>query len=234
MLGGGDRPQRPHQGAPRESASQAVEAGRAGRAADDVIHAVERAGVAMFAHVRGALAEYAASQSALQLEIAKQYPDLHLNPGYELDQTDNKWSLGVSLELPVLNHNQGPVAEAKAKRQEAAAHFLTVQSTAIAEIDSALAGYNAALQKSATATALLDDLRKQLDSARAQAQAGETEPLTLANAEAEYAAGAQNQLDAVVKAQSALGQLEDAVQSPLTMPPATLNAVEKNLSQGAK
>ena len=34
------------------------------------------------ADVRGALAEYAASQSALQLEIANQYPDIHLGPGY--------------------------------------------------------------------------------------------------------------------------------------------------------
>jgi outer membrane protein TolC len=192
---------------------------------------VRRQAILSRADVRGALAEYAASQSALQLEIAKQYPDLHLGPGYELDQTDNKWSLGVTLELPVLNHNQGPVAEAKAKRQEAAAHFLTVQTTAIAEIDSALAGYDAALQKSATATALLDDLRKQLDSAHVQAQAGETEPLTLANAEAEYAAGAQNQLDAVVKAQAALGQLEDAGQSPLTLSPDALRAVQIDSSQ---
>jgi outer membrane protein TolC len=195
---------------------------------------IRRQAILNRADVRGALAEYAASQSALQLEIAKQYPDLHLGPGYELDQTDNKWSLGVTLELPVLNHNQGPVAETKAKRAEAAAHFLTVQSAATAEIDSALAGYNAALQKSATATALLDDLRQQLDSVHAQAQAGEAEPLTSANAEAEYAAGAQNQLDAVVKAQVALGQLEDAVQNPLTLPPATLNAAENNLYQGAK
>ena len=195
---------------------------------------IRREAILNRADVRGALAEYAASQSALQLEIAKQYPDLHLGPGYELDQTDNKWSLGVTLELPVLNHNQGPVAETKAKRQEAAAHFLTVQTTAIAEIDSALAGYNAALQKSATAAALLDDLRKQSDSVHAQAQAGEAEPLTSANAEAEYATGARNQLDAVVKAQEVLGQLEDAVQSPLTLPPATLNMAENHLSQGAK
>ena len=189
------------------------------------------------ADVRGALAEYAASQSALQLEIANQYPDIHLGPGYGWNTGnagDNEWTLGVTLDLPILNHNQGPVAEAKAKRQEAAAHFLTVQTSAIAEIDSALAGYNAARQKSATARALLDNLQKQLDSARAQAQTGETEPLTLANAEAEYATGAQNQLDAAVKAQTALGQLEDAVQSPLTLPPATLNAAEQNLSRGAK
>lgn len=33
--------------------------------------------------VLAALAEYAASQSALQLEIARQYPDLRLGPGYE-------------------------------------------------------------------------------------------------------------------------------------------------------
>ena len=38
----------------------------------------------------------------------------------------------------------------------------------------------------------------------------------------------------VVKAQQALGQLEDAVQSPLTLPPATLDAAENNHSQGPK
>jgi outer membrane protein TolC len=183
------------------------------------------------ADVRGALADYAASQSALQLEIAKQYPDLHLGPGYELDQTDNKWSLGVSLDLPVLNHNQGPVAEAMANRAAAAAHFLTVQTTAISEIDSALAGYDAALKKSATIKSLLDDMQKQLDSVHAQAQAGAVEPLTLANAEVEFATGAQSQLDALVKAQEALGQLEDAVQSPLTLAPDTIHAVENNLSE---
>jgi hypothetical protein len=115
-----------------------------------------------------------------------------------------------------------------ANRAAAAAHFLTVQTTAITEIDSTLAGYEAALKKSATVKMLLDDMRKQLDSVHAQAQAGEAEPLTLANAEVEYATGAQSQLDALVKAQEALGQLEDAVQSPLTLAPDTIRAAEKN------
>ncbi|MGD0349405.1 MAG: TolC family protein [Verrucomicrobiota bacterium] len=195
---------------------------------------VRRQAILSRADVRGALAEYAASQSALQLEIARQYPDLHLGPGYELDQTDNKWSLGVTLDLPILNQNQGPVAEAEAKRTQAAAHFLTVQTTAIGEIDSALAGYDAALQKSATAQALLGDLQKQLASVRAQAQAGEVAPLTVANAEAEYAVGAQNRLDALVKAQQTLGQLEDAVQSPLTLASETLDAAQNIPSQTEK
>jgi outer membrane protein TolC len=59
-----------------------------------------------------ALSDYAASQSALQLEIAKQYPDLHLGPGYQFDQGEHKWEMGFSLELPLLNRNQGPIAEA--------------------------------------------------------------------------------------------------------------------------
>jgi outer membrane protein TolC len=195
---------------------------------------VRRQAILNRADVRGALAEYAASQSALQLEIAKQYPDLHLGPGYELDQTDNKWSLGVSVDLPVLNHNQGPVAEAKAKRAVAAAHFLTVQTTAIAGIESALAGYQAALQQRATATALWNDLQKRLDAIHAQAQAGEVDPLAVAGAEVEFNTGAQNRLGALVKAQLALGQLEDAVQSPLTLPSSMLDAAQHPSSQTEK
>jgi len=177
---------------------------------------IRREAVLHRADIRSALASYAASQSALQLEIAKQYPDVHLSPGYELDQTDNKWTLGLTVDLPVLNQNQGAIAEAKAKRAQAAAHFLAVQANAISEIDSALAGYDAALQKTAIAKNLLDDLQKQLDSVRAQARLGEADALALANAEVSYYTGAQNQLDAVAKAQQALGELEDAVQNPLT------------------
>jgi outer membrane protein TolC len=189
------------------------------------------------ADVRGALAEYAASQSALQLEIANQYPDIHLGPGYGWNTGsagDNEWTLGLTVTLPVLNQNQGPIAEAKAKRAEAAAHFLAVQTAAIAEIDSALAGYNAALKKSATATALLQDSRRQQDSVRAQVRTGETEPLALANADVEYNTVAQSRLDALIRGQQALGQLEDAVQSPLTLPPSVLGAVEHNFSKDSK
>jgi cobalt-zinc-cadmium efflux system outer membrane protein len=180
--------------------------------------------------VRAALAEYAASQRALQLEIAKQYPDVNLGPGYAWNAGsagDNQWSLGVTVTLPILNHNEGPVAEAKARRAQAAAHFLAVQANAIGEIDSALAAYDAALRQSATAKALLDNLRRQLNSVRAREKAGAAEPLTVANAEVEFDATAQNQLAAALKAAQSLGQLEDSVQSPLTLPPAALQAAEK-------
>ena len=195
---------------------------------------IQRAALLNRADVRSALADYAASQSALQLEIANQYPDINLGPGYAWNNgnaADNEWSLGLTVTLPVLNHNQGPVAEATAKRAQAAAHFLTVQATAISEIDAALAGYDAALKKSATAKSLLDDLKKQRNSVRTQAQAGEIDALTLANAEAEYATGAQNQMNALSQAQQALGALEDAVQSPLTLSLENLKAAENQFSK---
>jgi outer membrane protein TolC len=182
------------------------------------------------ADVRGALAQYAASQSALQLQIANQYPDIQLGPGYAWNNGnsgDNAWSLGLTVTLPVLNQNQGPVAEAEAARAQAAAHFLTVQAGAEAQIDSALAGYQAALNQAATARMLLESLQKRLDAVRAQEQAGEMDPVAVAAAQVEFGTGKQDHLDALSKAQQALGQLEDAVQNPLTLPTVSLQEAEQ-------
>jgi outer membrane protein TolC len=194
---------------------------------------VQRQALVDRADVRGALAEYAASQSALQLEIAKQYPDLNLGPGYAWNAGsagDSEWDLGLTVSLPIMNQNQGPVAEAKAKRAQAAAHFLAVQANAIGEINSALAAYNAALRQSETAKSLLKNLRQRLESVRRQAQAGVADALAVANAEVEFDISAQGRLTALINAQQAFGQLEDAVQSPLTLPPAMLQATEKGTS----
>jgi outer membrane protein, heavy metal efflux system len=172
------------------------------------------------ADVRGALAQYAASQSALQLAIAGQYPDVHLGPGYAWNTGsagDNEWQLGLTVTLPVLNQNRGAIAEAVSKRREAATSFVFVQSQAIGQIDSALAGYQAALGEFRTAAALLTGLDQRLQSVRSMQQAGEVDALTLANATVEFSTGALTRLDAMIKAQQALAQLEDAAQSPMTL-----------------
>jgi len=185
------------------------------------------------ADVRGALAQYAASQATLQLEIANQYPDLQLGPGYAWNNGnagDNEWSLGLTVTLPVMNHNQGPVAEAEAKRAQAAAHFVTVQANAIADIDSALAACEAALQQVATAEKLLTGSQQHLDAIRAQEQAGELDAQAVASAEVEFGSQAQSRLDALLQAQQAFAKLEDAVQSPLTIPQSIIDAAQ-NLAQ---
>ncbi|MEI7534568.1 MAG: TolC family protein [Verrucomicrobiae bacterium] len=181
------------------------------------------------ADILGALAEYAATQSALQLEIAKQYPDLHLNPGYEFDQSDNKWGLGLSLELPMLNHNQGPIAEAEARRAESAAKFNALQARVLSEIEQTVAGYRAAAKKAEAAGTLNHELAGQRRAAQALLDVGEISRLELAQRQLELTTAALMQLAALVSAQAALGDLEDAMQSPGAAPAAE-NTPTKNSS----
>jgi outer membrane protein TolC len=89
--------------------------------------------------VLGALADYSATEAALALEVARQYPDVTLGPGFQWDQGQRKWQIGISLDLPLLDRNAGPIAEAEAARSEAAAHLMAVQAGAITEIETALA-----------------------------------------------------------------------------------------------
>lgn len=176
------------------------------------------------ADVRAALERYAASQSALQLEVARQWPDIDLGAGFAWNAqlaNDRQWELGLSLPLPVLNRNQGPIAEAKARRELAAAQFLTVQTAAVTQIDGAIAAYDSARSQLTTASSLLRTLERQLSSVHAQVAAGELQPLDEANASLTYESGAEDRLDALVRAQQALGRLEDAMESPLTLTAAT-------------
>ncbi len=165
--------------------------------------------------VLAALAEYEASQSALQLEIAKQYPDISLGPGYLWDAGQVKWSLGLSLVLPLLNRNEGPIAEAKAHREEAAAAFLAVQAKAIAEVDEALAGYGHAIQVFETADALLQDQQKNERAAASAFKAGEADRLAWQSAQYQTVTAELARIGALVQAQQSLGRLEDALRRPI-------------------
>ena len=164
----------------------------------------------------------------MQLEIAKQYPDIHFSPGYQFDQGDNKWSLGITFELPVLNQNQGPIAEAKAKREEAAARFTALQAGVAGDLDRTVAGYRGALAKVATAEALLANLKKQERTTRARLETGDISRLELSAIQLELSQSELTRLDAQVKVQQAFGDLEDVLQSPLGWTNALWTATLKN------
>ena len=180
------------------------------------------------ADVLGSLAEYAASQSALQLEIARQYPDAHLGPGYTWDQGQRKWSVGLSLVLPVLNQNEGPIAEAQARRVQAAANFDATQARAIGEIEVALAAYRASREKLIAVEALLAEQNNQLRKAESSFKAGETDRVALVGAQLELSQIALSRADAQAKTQQAWGALEDAMQRPLAGPNPLGTAIQDN------
>src|SRR5262249_41673755 len=98
------------------------------------------------ADILAALAEYAASQSALQLEVAKQYPDIHLAPGYSWNAGstgEHDWQIRATVELPLLNRHHGPIAEAAARRDATAARFIALQASVIGAVDDAVASFRA-------------------------------------------------------------------------------------------
>jgi outer membrane protein TolC len=169
------------------------------------------------ADILAALADYAAAEADLRLQVAKQYPDLHLGPGYAWNSGnagDSQWSLGVTLELPILDQNQGPIAESAARRKLAAAKFLELQAQVTGEIDRAVAGWHVAVEQLKTGNKLLAVEQQQNQSAAAQLKAGAGDQLDLLNAQLELGNASLAQLDNEAKVQTAFGTLEDALQLP--------------------
>jgi outer membrane protein TolC len=177
---------------------------------------LRRAALLERADVRAALADYAAAEAALKLEIARQYPDVRIGPGYEYDQGLNKWAVvGATIELPVLNRNQGPIGEAEARRSESATRFLQLQASVLAAFDRALANRQQATAAFAHADALSGAARDRLRETKQALGAGATDQLSVLDAEIATLQVERARLDAQVRAQHALGELEATVQPPL-------------------
>jgi outer membrane protein, heavy metal efflux system len=166
--------------------------------------------------VRRSLAQYAAAEAELQLEISKQYPDLQIGTGYTYEETNNFFTLGLSTILPLFNRNKGPIAEAEARRKESAASFLEKQTQVIAGGERALALYKAALTELAEVDQNLNKLQdSQLRMMQQAVRLGEEDRLSLNGVQLQGSILARARFDALARAQSALGELEDAVQRPL-------------------
>ena len=177
---------------------------------------IQREAVLNRLDVRRALCEYAAAEAALQLEIAKQYPDFQIGPGYQLEERNSFFTVGLAVTLPIRNRNQGPIAEAEARRKEAAARLLSTQAQVIAQSEVALARYGAELRELGEAQELLTKLQGEREQMTTRAvQIGESDRLALNAVMLERSAVAQAWFGALVRAQQALGELEDAVERPL-------------------
>jgi len=184
------------------------------------------------ADIMGALADYAVAEAELRLQVAKQYPDLHLGPGYAWNNGnagDNQWILGATLELPLLDQNQGPIAQAEAERKLAAAKFAALQAQVCGQIDRAVAGVRVAREQLRATDQLIAAEQAQEKSAQAQLQAGAGDRLEVLNAQLESANAAVTRLDNEEKLQTALGALEDALQQPADSLAAVIRKISPNL-----
>ncbi len=177
---------------------------------------LRRAAVINRLDVRSALEKYAAAEAALRLQIAKQYPDIDIGPGYTYEEKLSYFTLGFSAAIPMFDRNRGPIAQAEAERLQAAAAFLGTQAEVIAKSERALAVYRVALEELAEAAHLKELTATRQRSIDAAVRTGEQGRLELDDADIEQLVAARTELETLARAQHALGDLEDAVQRPLT------------------
>lgn len=155
------------------------------------------------------LADYAASDAAVRLQLAGRYPNLDVGPSFEFDQGDRKWGLTLASSLPIFNRNEGAIGEAVAARRQAADQFTASQAGVIGEVDRSVAAYD----QGALALEVAERLYAE-QGRRAQAQEtlfarGEIDRVELLAARAELAAATTGRVDA----QGALARAALAVET---------------------
>lgn len=165
--------------------------------------------------ILAALARYDGAEARLRQAIDEQFPGITIGPGYHYDQGDNKFILAISLPLPVLNQNQGPIAEARARRRLAAAKFDQTQQTSLAAIDTAWADWHASRKITAAANELARTAQHQLAAARTDFAAGASDRLTLIEAERRATRTEAHAFAAHARTLAALGQLADTTDHPM-------------------
>ena len=87
------------------------------------------------------LADYAASDATVRLQLAGRAPNFDVGPGFEYDQGNRKWGVSLAVALPIFNQNGGAISEALSTRRQAADQFTAAQAAIIGEVDRATAAY---------------------------------------------------------------------------------------------
>lgn len=177
--------------------------------------AVQSVGLLNRIDLRGLLAEYGAAEAALQRELAGRYPDFSVGPGFLSDQGVKKLTLGLSLTLPILNQNEGPIAEADARRKEVAARFHQLQAAAIGEVETASERYRTAMAELGEAEKTLATIDRREKATRRAIELQDLDKTALTGLRLERGQAQTAKLGALRRAEDALGALEDAVQKPL-------------------
>ena len=158
------------------------------------------------------------SRAAGSSSVSSSSSKAWLGPGYTYDQGENKWSLGLAITLPVFDRNRGGIAEARARRDEAAAAFNTRQSGVLAEIERTTAEWHAAERRRADVSLMSKEVERLEAAARARFAAGDIPKSELVTIRLQVNAAALARLEALAQTQRALGDFEAAVQVPSSLP----------------
>lgn len=165
--------------------------------------------------VQEALARYDAAEANLREQIAKQYPNIVLSPDLLWDQGDWITTIAGGILAPIFNRNEGPIAEAEARRKLEAAKFKALLAQVMGQVNQSRLHYRATVNAWNTATGLVTGQAERLRQIEKLITYGETDKLSLVEGQIELVAAKRAQLQARLDALRALGAVEDSVQYPL-------------------
>ena len=134
-------------------------------------------------------AAYEEAESALRLEIARQYPDLQIGPLLTDESGEQKIVLGLTLgiELPIFDRNQQAVAESTARREEVRIRYEAEANRTLNHLDEALVALGLSIQRhKALRDKVLPAAKRSIKIARDALGAGSGGILRLLQAERSY------------------------------------------------
>jgi outer membrane protein TolC len=169
--------------------------------------------------VHSAVVGYSVAEESLRLEVAKQYPQVHIGPAYTWDHGVHRLQFNLSMELPVLNQHRGEIGEAEVRREQAGARLEATVATAYEEIDEAIRQWRLSLERVADARGPVYEAAQQIfEETQREFDAGNSDRTELVAARVARLLAELQILDAVRTAQESLATLEDAMRRPLEGP----------------
>jgi outer membrane protein TolC len=130
-----------------------------------------------------AMGEYALAESQLRLQVARQFPDLELGPGFVWDQGVHRWTLAFALPALLGNRNRGAIGEAEAAREVAGLRVAEAQDAVLADIEAGVQRCRGAALELIAADSVVAAAARFAERDRAAYQRGETSRLEPARAE---------------------------------------------------
>ncbi len=166
--------------------------------------------------VLGILSEYVVAEADLHREIENQYPDFKLSPGFIFDQDDNIWTLAGAWALPINAINEGPIAEAEARRELKAQEFLAFQKEVLGQVHETRIRYRSALDTLQEADALISVLEDRDVKIQKQYDHGYTDRLTIIRSQLEILAAQRSRYLLELNAWREFAGMEDAAMRTLS------------------
>ncbi len=165
--------------------------------------------------IRRSIAQYAAAETEIKLQVAQQTPDISLNPGVLFEFGDKIWSLGFSSLLKLFHKDSALVEQAKQLRAIQGAQFEDLQASIIAQVNQLHAHYQSAKQANQQAEKSMKAELAQKQKMKKQFESGLIGKLEFAQYSLNTLIAKQQLLTAQFNLLTIANQIENAMQKPI-------------------